>query len=149
MRKTYKSGKELLENRPEVWKILMEYLYASTDEEEEYLDEITSLVEVIREAHVNSKETVDSCYITETYITEEIDGFVFEVVGSSYRKDQSVCDEELEESFTVIDVKAEKKAKKEKKANQEIENISNWKKFIEDSSIEELLQKLKKVKFTN
>lgn len=147
MRTTYTSGKELKEKNPLAWRALMDDWEASAEEEKEFLNDISHLVDTIREGYLDSKETTDSCYIYETYITDERSGFKFEVYGSSYRKDQCICDQEMSDEITVIDVEAEKKAKIKEKNNKEEKNYIDWKGFIDNATPDQLLEKLKTVKF--
>ena len=47
-------------------------------------------------------EEVDSSYVYCDY-TSEILGNIYHVRGSSYRKDQSICDEELGEEISILE----------------------------------------------
>ena len=110
-----------------------EYNWDEKKRESFYTDkptsEISELVADLREWGDGTEE-VDSCYITETYQMITNDGkFCFEVVGRSYRKDHSVCDEEMDDEVTVTDLetlKAEKDVKKAEAANADKEKWDKW-----------------------
>lgn len=142
----YKSGQDLKDSLPLAWSALMKYLDCSPEEEKSYLENIDELVNTLREIGEN-EESMDYSYIHNTYSSEVIEGFQFVVTGSEYRKDHSICEEEMDLDVTVIDVKAEKEEKKNKKSKQEILNLENWTKFVSESTTEQLLEKLKKIKF--
>jgi hypothetical protein len=127
------------------------YNWDETKRESFYTDEpITEMSDLIGDLREwgDGTEEVDSCYITETYQLITEDGkFCFEVVGRSYRKDQSVCDEEMDDTVTVTDLEmfeAEKKAKKEEAKNKD---KSNWETWFKGKSVEQLQEVLLTFKF--
>ena len=72
------------------------------------MEDIQDLVGFIQEAG-SSEERVTYDYIYNDYSFDTHDGkFTFEVYGSSYRKDQCICDEEVDDLVVVIDKKAHK-----------------------------------------
>lgn len=166
--RTYTDFDEFVKNEPEALQSLIktwagniegdedklmtsEWCWDEKKNESYYVDKPTSkisdLVADLREWGDGTEE-VDSCYITETYqmITDD-KKFCFEVVGRSYRKDQSVCDEEMDDEVTVTDLemlKVEKAAKKETEKNKD---LSNWEKWFEGKSVEQLQEVLLTFKF--
>lgn len=77
------------------------------DLEDEYCLEddipIESLADVailIRDLSIDVKTKKDGDFLVTTY-KYTCGGFVFKSKGSAYIKDQSICDEEMEESLTV------------------------------------------------
>ena len=94
------------------------------------ISEMSELISDLREGHDCDDETVDSCYIYNTYSLSTDDGkYLFEVTGSSYRKDHSVCDEKMQDHVTVTDLemlKAEKDVKKAEAANADKEKWDKW-----------------------
>lgn len=150
MKPYYESVTELKEEQPKAWDALFKYLSKNEnldfEFEEENLKNIEYLVDLICEVSIDCKESIDSYNVINEYYTEEIDGFVFSVTGSSYRKDRSVCDEIMDLFIYVKDINLEKIKKEEKKSMQIAKNISDWTKFINESSTEQLLDKLQNVK---
>lgn len=104
-------------------------------EEHTDFESVESICELIREAYQDYTESADSCYITCTYY-RIIDGWRFEVDGNSYRKDQCICDEELEDGFTVISLEEENKKEILKKNAERAKSDENWRTLV--SSIENL-----------
>ncbi len=142
----YKSIQEFKDQAPEAWKALQDFFEG--DDQVDWKT-IQGLADYIRccDQEMNDEE-VDSCYITQEYgITTDDETFRFSVTGSSYRKDQSVCDEEIDPSITVTDLtelEKEKTLKKDKKAQ---ENIQQWADFFKDKSFEEVKEELSKKQF--
>jgi len=108
-------------------KVFAEYFQEEEGEGEEMT--IEEVVECLRESYDDYDETTGSCYITCTYHTT-IDGFRFEVDGSSYRKDQSVCDEEMGDGFSVVSLDEEKKKKEKAKNAKRAKSDENWREFF-------------------
>jgi hypothetical protein len=99
--------------------------------------EVTTMEEVlesIREGYEDYEESTSSDYITCTYYTER-DGWRFEVDGNSYRKDQCVCDQEMDDGFTLINLNAQKKAKEKAKNAKRAKSDEDWRTLF--SSVEE------------
>ena len=147
--RTYTDFNEFVENEPELVKSLVQMMNDNDNENEvtelssynwrsekrEPMTDISDIIELIQNWGDYDKE-IDSCYITKTY--QLYTGkFTLEVIGSSYLKDQCICDEEMEDEITVIDneilkaqAEIEKAAKKEKK---KVENSKKWQDFISES----------------
>ena len=148
--RTYTDFNEFLKNEPNAVQSLIktwagniegdedklmtsEYNWDEKKRESFYTDKPTSemseLIQDLRESGDGTEE-VDSCYITETYQTITSDGkFCFEVIGQSYRKDQSVCDEEMLPELYITDLvmlEAEKAAKKSESKNKDRVKWDNW-----------------------
>jgi hypothetical protein len=116
-----------------------------------YTDEPTSkmsdLIGDLREWGDGTEE-VDSCYITETYQMITDDGkFCFEVVGRSYRKDHSVCDEQMDDHVTVTDLEMVKAEKAAKKAEASQKDVIKWNEFYEGKTLDQLKEALLAFKF--
>jgi len=93
-------------------------------------------------------ESVDSCYITETYEMITDDGkFCFEVVGTRYRKDQSICDEEMEDHVTITDLEILKAEKAEAKAKTQNADREKWDKWFRHKDIHDIKAYLRETKF--
>jgi hypothetical protein len=159
--RTYTDFNEFLEKEPLAVKALLtefdaegdqlmtsDYNWKTGETTERPMEDMDDLVSMIRECNHNSEEEVSSDYITKTYtMGSEDDNFEFQVVGNSYRKDQSVCDEELENELTVIDLvmkESEDAAKKAAKANADREK---WEIFFKGKDLEELKAELITYKF--
>jgi len=119
----------------------------------EPMTELSDIIEWIQEVG-DSEEDVDSLYITKTYSMDTYDGkFTLEAYGSSYRKDQSICDEKMSDEIVVIDneaIKIQAEAEKVIKAEKrKIENSEKWKNFIKEMQeiyvdSDEILEELSK-----
>jgi hypothetical protein len=107
-------------------------LKANFSEETDF-ESVDGICELIRECNDDYDETTDSCYITCTYHMT-IGGWRFEVDGNSYRKDQSVCDEELDDGFAVISLEQQKKDKISKKKAERAKSDEKWRTLV--SSVE-------------
>jgi hypothetical protein len=111
------------------------------------MEDIDDLIEYIRESG-SSEESVDYDYIHNTYTSSTGDDkFTFEVHGSSYRKDQCICDEEIDGEVTVIDSEMLKLEKKAKKAGDATRNTGLWNTLFMEKDLEELKAELLKYKF--
>lgn len=96
----------------------------------------------------DSTEEVDSCYITETYEMMTADGkFCFEVIGTKYRKDQSICDEEMQDHVTVTDLEMLKAEKAEAKAKTQSADREKWDKWFMGKDIYDIKVYLRETKF--
>lgn len=128
-------------NDPIAWEALRKYF-----EEDESIswDNIQGLAQDIRSADDEfNDETVDSCYISQEYAFTTDDGkFRFSVTGSSYRKDQSVCEEEIDPTITVTDLEMQKEEKQQKKKEKVVESENQWKEFFKGKALEEILKDL-------
>lgn len=155
--KDYKIKIEAIEdlvNRPDLLKPLMETLEISQEDFDE-MDTLEQIIDLICE-YGDYDEEVDSCYITRDYTCESEDGkFEYECSGSSYRKDQCVCDEQMDyECFLIIDNEAKKMAKKAKKAPKKekakSESDKKWDEFFSNflnCGKDDMVSELKKYKF--
>ena len=149
--RTYTDFNEFVKNEPELVKSLIQMINDNNDSNDFYvlswynwreskyvpMTDISNIIGLIQEWGDYEKE-IDSCYITKTYQLDTDDGkFTLEVIGSFYLKDQSICDEQIEDEITVIDneilkaqAEIEKAAKSEKK---KVENSKKWQDFINES----------------
>ena len=164
--RSYTDFNEFVKNEPEAVKSLIETWAGNIEGDEDKLmtnddiwngkdyewtdkpiTEMSELIEALRESGDGTEE-VDSCYITETYQTITSDNkFCFEVIGQSYRKDQSLCEEEMLDDVYVTDLvmmKAEKTAKKEEAKNKDKVKWDNW---FKDKTIKEIVSQLRETKF--
>ena len=152
-RRTYADFDTFVKNEPELVKSLIEMINDNGDDNEPKVDslqfhnwredkyepmtEIDNIIGLIQDWGDYDKE-IDSCYITKTYQLDTDDGkFTLEVIGTSYLKDHSICDEKMEDEITVIDnemlrvqSEIEKVIKAEKK---KVENVKKWQDFINES----------------
>jgi len=128
---------------PVAYKLLVADYIKNVEEKHE---DFSDLVDYIRESYLDSKETVDSDYITEVY-KFNLEGFKFEVVGTQYRKDQSICDEEMIQEITITDIAKDKEEKKTKKESKADANELLWHNFIIESSTEQVFQMIKHFDF--
>ena len=131
------------------FKVLEDYVNTLFEDNEPFIypmADLSECIQTIRDCEDSSDETVDSDYIHNTYslTTKNIK---FEVVGSSYRKDHSVCDEEMQDYIVVIDLEAEKKEKAEKKAKEKAGAEAKWKDLFDSKSKEELFEIIKNLPF--
>lgn len=109
------------------------------------IEEIEDLIEMIREGG-NNTESTDRNYIYNDYEIQ-VEGFNFSVSGSSYRKDQSICDEEMDDTVTVVDVNMFKEEKRKNEEQHKNENIQSWNAWFENKSIEQMKEYLLTTKF--
>jgi tellurite resistance protein len=161
VRRSYTDFNEFVKNEPELVESLIQMINENSEEEVtelvtynwrsvkyEPMTEIGNIIGLIQDWGDYDKE-IDSLYITKTYTMSTDDNkFDLEVIGSSYLKDQCICDEEMSDEITVIDnevlkiqVEAEKVIKSEKK---KVENAKKWADFIKEShlNLEEILEHL-------
>jgi len=121
--------------------------FSNSDIDFESMEEIC---ELIREASYDYKESTDSCYITCTYFLK-IEDWKFEIDGNSYRKDQSVCDEELDDGFTLTSIEQEKKNKLSKQKADRAKSDESWRALLssikDNATPEEIFNTLKEYKF--
>ncbi len=119
---------------------------------EDEFETVEDICYLIREANNGYDETTDSCYITCTYHMT-IDDWRFEVDGNSYRKDQSVCDEELEDGFTLISIEQQKKDYQSKQKADKAKSDESWRALLDsisnEMSPENVFNMLKDYKFPN
>lgn len=137
MRKTYEKYEEFKESP--YFKVLEDYI---KDSEYHGVEDLEECICTVRDCSYESEEDVDSDYIHNTY-SLTIENIKFEVVGSSYRKDHSVCDEKMQDSITVIDLVLEKEEKKNKKAKAKAESEAKWKVFFDNHNWEEIYDVVK------
>ena len=114
-------------------------------------DDLEMVVEFVKDYCNRSEETIDSCDITNTYY-KIIEGYRFEVFGTSYRKDQSVCDQEMDQSIEIHDIEAEKAVIVEADNSNRLYNRNHWSDFLTMDLLlpenrELLLNKLEKVEY--
>jgi len=149
VKRTYTDFNEFVKNEPELVESLIQMINENSEEEVtelvtynwrttkyEPMTEMSDIINLIREWGDYEKE-IDSLYITKTYYTDTYDGkFTLEAIGTSYLKDQSICDEQMEDEITVIDnialeIQAEQeKAIKAKK--KKTEHANKWVEFIKE-----------------
>lgn len=111
--------------------------------DEDYpINSMVDLVELLRDYSNDYEEDTDSCYITTYYRSTTKDKkYTLELVGSSYRKDQCICDEEMEPSLTITDNEAHRE-------NTILTEESKWSKMFKAcTSLESLQYELVKYKF--
>lgn len=144
MKKSYNVYSKLEELKASpYYEVLTKYF----EEDENYsMDDFLSIIEAIRDCYDNSEESVDSDYIHNDYELT-IENIKFCVTGSSYRKDHSVCDEQMGESISVTDLELEKKEKAEKKAKEKGASESKWKELFDSKSKEELFEIIKNLPY--
>jgi hypothetical protein len=135
----------------EALEILKKNFGDKTNYDGEYTDfeDMNSICELVREAYDDSSESVSSDYITKTYVLE-VDGWRFEVDGNSYRKDQCICDEKLDNGILVINIAEEKNKKLLEKNSKKSESDKKWLNLLESlksSNIETVYNILKNYKF--
>jgi hypothetical protein len=152
VRRTYSDFKEFVKNEPELVESLIQMINENDDEHEvtelvswNYQDDKYSLMSEIGDIigliqdWGDYDESIKSLYVNRTYSLHTDDGkFSIEAYGSSYRKDQYICDEKNANEIVVIDIVAlvlqeehEKLIAAEKKKS---DNAKKWKSFIEDQS---------------
>jgi len=108
---------------------------------------MTDLIGDVREWG-DGEETTDSCWIYETYsMYTDDDKFIFEVIGKSYRKDHSVCEQEMEGTLTVIDIEMRVAEKRAKKAELAQKDTIKWNEFFEGKTLDQLKEALLVFKF--
>ena len=165
-KRIYLDFEEFVNNEPEALKSLIahwqeyyedekpgilyttEYDYKTSKSTTIPITELSQLVDDICESNDDREESVDSNYITHTYsMTTDDDKFTFEVVGNSYRKDQSVCDEVMEDSLVVIDIDMQILEKAEKAALKVLADVEKWKLFFGEKTLSEIKSELLGYKF--
>lgn len=153
IKRTYTDFNEFVKNEPELVKSLIQMMKDYNDRDEYEIDslvlwnylqqkyepmtELSDIIELIQNWGDYEKE-IDSCYITKTYqLYTDDDKFILEAVGSSYLKDQCICDEEMSDEICVIDneaLKAQEKIEKAtKKEKKKVEHSKKWQDFINES----------------
>jgi hypothetical protein len=142
IKKIFENSEEL-KNDVEVWSDLMILFSEDIDDEEDLLEQVINL---IRDCCSDSEESIDSCDIVCNYfrITEK---FRYEVTGESYRKDGCVCDEEMVQELTVINLAEELGAKENKKKEKRIKEEEKWISFFRQKTKEQILEELKQYDF--
>jgi hypothetical protein len=97
-------------------------------------EDIDDLQEYIKEGG-DYNEEIDSSHVNNNYFME-VNGFLFECYGSQYRKDQLICDEDMDGSVYITDVvkqkEAEKKAKADKANKAKTEAFKKWDNFFDE-----------------
>jgi len=145
MTKSFKTLEEFQAEMPKAYDALTAS-YIEYMEEEVFEDGIVNLIDHVRESAYDHEDDVDSCYITCNY-NLKIDNFKFEVVGQSYRKDMSVCEEKMGDEITVTDLTAKKLIKQVTDAAQKIKNLEDWRAFIDNAKPGEIYELLQHIKF--
>ncbi len=150
----YDNFKKFSKNEPEAIKSLLETLQIEELEIEDYDEEtfpvttIEELVGLLRQNTYHSDESVDANYITTTYTLTTTDKkFKFEVIGSAYRKDQSICEEEMVPEVIVYDVTLEKEETASKKLQEQAKNTAMWDIWFNGKTLEEIKSALRTKKF--
>ncbi len=115
-------------------------------EEFDFPKNIEDLQEIIRECGDSGRDRKDSNYIYCDY-SFKTGGWLFEATGSSYLKDQCICDEEMDDSVDVTNIASNKKTAVKKKTVETSKNLKKWEIFIKKSSKKEILEKIKHFKF--
>jgi hypothetical protein len=99
-------------------------------------------------------EEIDYNFVT-TYGIIESDNFRFEIGSSQYRKDGRLCNSEIDDFFTITDLRIEREnekkkklAKKEKANKQKEVDKTKWITLFESKTKEELLELLINTKYT-
>ena len=114
-------------------------------------EDMDELIDMIRECG-ESESDKDSFYINTDW-TLDIGDWKFIASGSEYLKDHCICDMEMSDSIEVIDVIAEKSAKKAEKTKRAekkaLESKAKWETFFEGKSKEEIVEYLMKCEFPN
>jgi hypothetical protein len=143
-----KSVQELKDKMPGAFKELNQHILNENLDDVD-INDFDEIKELIQEAG-NNKETTDSCYIYDEWIIK-LELFSFSITGSSYRKDQSICDIELDEPIYVENLeelklsKEEKRIKKQK--NQREKSNSQWENVVTNKTRDEIIIELKNYKF--
>ena len=160
VKRTYTNFNEFVKNEPELIESLIQMINENDDEHEvtelvswnyqddkyEPMSEIGDIIGLIQDWG-DYDESISSLYVNRTYSLHTDDGkFSIEAYGSSYRKDQSVCDEKMEDEIVVIDNIAreiqeehEKLIKAEKK---KADNTKKWKDFVSNKTDVEIIYDL-------
>lgn len=160
VKRTYTDFNEFVKNEPELVESLIQMINENSSEEEvtelvtynwrelkyEPMSELGDIIGLIQDWG-DYEESISSLYVDRTYSMETDDGkFSLEAYGSSYRKDQSICDEKMEDEIVVIDnialeiqAEHEKLIKAEKK---KAENTKKWKDFVSNKTDVEIIYDL-------
>ena len=148
-KRTYTDFNEFVNNEPELVKSLIEMINDNNDEEfkidvlskwdfdnQKYvpMNTISDIIGLIQDWG-DYDEEISHLWVERTYSMNTDDGkFTIEAYGSSYRKDQSICDEKMANEITIIDEEMAKViAKKLKTEKKEIKK-QNFKKQWYDFS---------------
>jgi hypothetical protein len=147
-RRTYTDFNEFVNNEPVLVQSLIEMLDDNEDdrevtdlsrwnwktEEYEPMTKIGDIVGLIQDWGDNEEE-ISNLYVERTYSFNTDDGkFTLEAYGSSYRKDQSICDEKMSDEITIIDEEMVKIIAKKLKAETKEKNKEKFKKQWYDFS---------------
>lgn len=148
-RRTYTDFNEFVKNEPELVKSLIEMINDNNNEEfkvdvlskwdfdyKKYvpMDTIGDIVGLIQDWG-DDEEEISNLYVERTYSLNTDDGkFTLEAYGSSYRKDQSICDEKMADEITIIDEEMAKVIAKKLKAEKKEKDKENIKKQWYDFS---------------
>ncbi len=155
VKRTYSDFNEFIKNEPELVDSLIQMINENSEEEVtelvtynwrdgkyEPMTEIGNIIGLIQDWG-DYDETISSLYVDRTYSIETDDGkFSLEAYGSSYRKDQSICDEKMEDEIAVIDNIAREIQEEQEKAikaeKKKAEHANKWKSFIEEKQNSEV-----------
>ena len=148
-RRTYTDFNEFVNNEPVLVKSLIEMINDNNNEEfkidvlskwdfdyKKYvpMTEIGDIVGLIQDWG-DDEEEISNLYVERTYSLNTDDGkFTLEAYGSSYRKDQSICDEKMADEITIIDEEMAKVIAKKLKAEKKEKDKENIKKQWYDFS---------------
>ena len=115
------------------------------------IESVAEIADIIQEAGEH-KEKMDTWDLIHEW-TLDIGDWKFITTGSQYIKDQCICDMKYDEQIEIIDVLAEKEAKKlakAKKLEQKIaDSAKKWETFFEGKTKEEIINNLMKCEFPN
>jgi len=111
--------------------------------------EISSIEDLVYNLYSSSgdrEETSDYNYIYHTY-QSQINGYLFEVYGSQYRKDQCICEEEFEDRVIVINIELERESKEHKTHIKKEIYALKWKELFKNKTKQEIYEIIKYTKF--
>ena len=115
------------------------------------IEDMDELIDMIQEC--GERESGKDSFYINTDWTLDIGDWKFIASGSEYLKDHCICDMEMSDSIEVIDVIAEKSAKKAEKTKRAekkaLESKAKWETFFEGKSKEEIVEYLMKCEFPN
>jgi hypothetical protein len=111
------------------------------DDDELSLQSIDDVIEYIRD-YGDSRESVDYSYINYEY-SRDIGKWRLYAYGSCYRKDQSICDEEMSETIEIEDLELTKIEKAQKKQQKLNDHQERWEALFNHHTPTEVLQFIK------
>ena len=139
--------KEFLENND------IDYIYRDNNKLKSEMD-FEEILDLLADHIDDDTEEIDYNFVT-TYGIIESDNFRFEIGSSQYRKDGGLCNSEIDDFFTITDLRIEREnekkkklAKKEKANKQKEVDKTKWITLFESKTKEELLELLINTKYT-